>query len=389
MRKSICTLVLIVELLIGSGCATDMKNIEKLNYANAIGVDYKDGKYYAYIQFIDFQNVAKTSDDKKGPARIWIGEGVGHTFEEALFQPYETAQERIIWGHVTVILISESVLKEGIKEIYDCISRYHEYRMTPWVYATRESVKDIFSVPGFYQRSPLSTILHEPKGIHSQNSYVTSIRLQQLIRQNNEPGFTSCIPTLAVNKTQWSVKNKPDPKLMIDGAIFLKSDAYKSYIPLKELSGLRWVQPGMIRIGIPVPDPKDPSVHVVVDNPKASLKYINRGDRPQYDVNMKATGYIVNRTKNDLLNFRQLTSETEKAIEVEIRSLFRAGIDKKTDVLNLEYNLFRYHYDEWKAMSPAEDRLLTDDAIHDIHIDLNITHTSSEKNKTVQGRSRH
>ncbi|OPH46616.1 hypothetical protein BC351_14105 [Paenibacillus ferrarius] len=389
MRKSICTLVLIVELLIGSGCETDMKNIEKLNYANAIGVDYKDGKYYAYIQFIDFQNVAKTTDGQKGPARIWIGEGVGYTFEEALFQTYETAQERIIWGHVTVLLISESAFKEGIKGIYDSFSRYHEYRLTPWVYATRESVKDIFSVPGFYQRSPLSTILHEPKGIHSQTSYVTSIKLQQLMRQINEPGFTSCIPTLAVNKTQWSEKNKPEPKLMIDGAIFLKRDSYRSYFPLKELSGLRWVKPGTIRAGIPVPDRKDPSVQIVVDNPKASLTYMNSGDRPQYDVKMKATGYIVSRTKDDLLNFQQLTDETEKAIEVEIRSLFQTGIAKKTDVLNLEYNLFRYHYGEWKAMSPAEDSLLTDDALHDIHIDLNITHTSSEKNKSVQGTGRH
>ncbi|TXK71910.1 hypothetical protein [Paenibacillus sp. N3.4] len=75
-----------------------MKNIEKLNYANAIGVDYKDGKYYGYIQFIDFQNVAKSSDSKKGPSKVWIGEGVGYTFEEALFQTYETAQERIIGG---------------------------------------------------------------------------------------------------------------------------------------------------------------------------------------------------------------------------------------------------------------------------------------------------
>ncbi|WP_187274538.1 Ger(x)C family spore germination C-terminal domain-containing protein [Paenibacillus sp. N3.4] len=282
-------------------------------------------------------------------------------------------------------MISESVLKEGIRGIYDSFSRYHEFRLTPWVYATRESVKDIFSVPGFFERSPLSTILHEPKGIHSQTSYVTSIRLQQLIRQINEPGYTSCIPTLAINKIQWSEKNKPEPKLMIDGAIFLKSDAFRSYIPLKELSGLRWVQPGMIRVSIPVPDRKEPSVQIVVDNPKASLKYMNRGGRPQYDVKMKATGYAVSRTNNSLLNFRQLTSETEKAIEVEIRNLFRTGIDKKTDILNLEYNLFRYHYGEWKAMSPAEDGLLTDDAIHDIHINLNITHTSSEKNKSVQG----
>ncbi|RKP57367.1 Ger(x)C family spore germination protein [Cohnella endophytica] len=381
MRKSLSMLGLIVGWLLVSGCDNDMKNIEKLSYANAVGVDFKDGKYYGYIQMADFQNVAKTSTGTRGPSKIWIGEGSGDTFEEALFQVYETAQERIIWGHVSALVISESAMKEGIISIYESFSRYHEFRLTPWVYATRGSVKDIFSVTGFFERSPLDTMLHEPEAIHSQSSFVSPIKLHEVIRQINEPGFTLCIPSLAANKTQWSEKEKPELKLKINGAIFLKNDSFKSFIPLEELSGLRWVQSGIVRAGIPVPDPKDPSVQIVIDNPKSKVKTISRGDRPQFDIKVKATGSVVSRTKNDLLDYRQLTDATAKAIEDEIRKVFRTGIDHKTDILNLEYQLFRYHYGLWKSMSPAEDRLLTDDAIHDIRIKLNIVHTSSEKNK--------
>jgi len=381
--KIYCLLILTVGFVFCSGCATDIKNIEKLNYATALGVDFKDGKYYGYVQFIDFQSVAKTSDGKKEAAKVWVGEGMGSTYEESLFQIYRTAQERVYWGHVTAVLISEAALKEGFLSIYDSISRYYEFRLTPWVFATRESVKDILSVTGFYERSPLSTIIHEPKGIYSQTSIVKAIKVQALVRQITEPGYTVCIPSLSVNKKSWTTKDEPDPKLTIDGAVFLKDDRFKSFIPMKDLSGLRWIQRGTIRAAIPVPTKEKPSFQVVVDNPRTKLKY-DELDRPQFDIHMKAKGYIVSRTDNRIIEFQELNEQTRKAIREEIRKVFLAGVKKKTDVLNLEYNLYRYHFSRWQAMSSVEDRLLTEDAIRNINIDLNISHTSSEKNTRVE-----
>jgi spore germination protein KC len=381
-----CALIVMVGLLFCSGCATDVKDIDKLNYVSAIGMDYVDGKYHGYIQLIDFQSVAKTSDGQRQPAKIWVGEGVGSSFEESLFDLYRTAQERIYWGHMTAVVISESALKQGFGEVYDSIIRYYEFRLTPWVYGTRESIKDIFSTAGFFGQSPLSTILHEPEGTYSQTSSIKPIKLHRLIGQINEPGFTSCIPTLALNKKQWKEKNKIESKLMIDGAMFLKNESYLSYIPLKELAGLRWIQRGTVRAGVPVPNKTEPSVQIVVDKPKTKLKLNMAGDDIRYNIDMKATGYIVNRTQNSLLELRQLTEKTTEVIEQEIRKSFLAGLKKHTDIYNLEHNLYRYHYREWKAISPAESRLLNKNEIGDIHIDLNIEHSSSEKNTQIKRR---
>lgn len=356
-----------------------------MNYASAVGVDYKDGKYYGYIQFIDFQSIAKKEGGgQKQPARIWVGEGVGNSFEESFFDLYRTAQERIYWGHVTAVLITESAFKQGFESISDSLSRYYEFRLTPWVFGTRESIKDIFSSAGFFGESPLSTILHAPEGTYTQTSLIKSIKLHRLIAQVYEPGYTSCIPVLALNKKQWKEKNKPEPKLMIDGAIFLKNKSFRSYISLKKLNGLRWIQHGSERAGIPVPNKAAPVAQIVVDNPKTKLKFVNRGDGPQYKIKMKATAYIVNRSSNNLSELQQLTDKTKEAIEKEIRETFQAGREKQTDVLNLEHNLYRNHYREWKALSPAETKLLAEDVIREIKIDLNITHSSSKKNARIR-----
>lgn len=382
-HKRLYKLVVMLGLLVETGCATDVKDIDKLNYASTIGVDYKDGKYHGYIQFNDFQTVAKTTDTQRSAAKIWVGEGVGDSFEESLFDLYRTAQERIYWGHVTAIVISEAAFKQGIRNIYDSFVRYYEFRLTPWVYGTRESVKDILSTGGFFGQSPLSTILHEPTGNYSQTSYIKPIKLHRLIGQMNENGFTSCIPTLAVNKKNWVEKKNKEPKLMIDGAIFLKNEVYKSYIPLEELTGLRWIQPGSLRAGVAVPSKTEPSVQMVVENPKTKLKMVKIDDHLQYDMDMKASGYVVSRTNNELLGFQQLTQKSTESIEKEIRKSFMEGLKRKTDIYNLEHDLFRYHYQEWKAIPQVEETLLNENEIRDIHIHLNIQHTSNGKNSTI------
>nr|WP_276510076.1 Ger(x)C family spore germination protein [Paenibacillus qinlingensis] len=382
-HKRLCILVVVLGLLVETGCATDVKDIDKINYASTIGVDYKDGKYHGYIQFNDFQTVAKTTDTQRSSAKIWVGEGVGDSFEESLFDLYRTSQEIIFWGHVTAILISEAAFKQGIRSIYDSFVRYYEFRLTPWVYGTRESVKDILSTGGFFGQSPLSTILHEPTGNYSQTSYIKPIKLHRLISQMNENGFTSCIPTLAVNKKNWVEKKNKEPKLMIDGAIFLKNEFYKSYIPLEELTGLRWIQAGSVRAGVSVPSKTEPSVQIVIENPKTKLKMVKIDDQPQYNIDMKASGYVVSRTNNNLLGLQQLTQKSTEDIVKEIRKTFMEGLKRKTDIYNLEYDLFRYHYQEWKATSQVEGTLLNENEIRDIHIDLNIKHTGNGKNSTI------
>lgn len=387
LRKSIVVLVLIFESLLVSGCSsTDVKSIEKLNYVSSIGVDYVDGEYHSYIQLLEFLTVAKTDNKQQAPSNIWIGEGIGLSFEDSLFDLYRTSQEKIYWGHMTAIVISESAFKQGIGKIYDSFVRYYEFRLTPWVYGTRESVKDIFSTSGFYQQSPLATILHEPQGVYSQNSLIKSVRLHRLISQINESGFTSCIPTLVVNNNQWVETNKAEPKLMIDGAIFLKNEEFRSYIPLEKLNGLRWIQPGTIRASIAIPSKEDEDVQMVIDKPKTKLKLVQIGNKPQYNVLMKATGSIISRTSNNPTELQQLTNETKSAIEKEIREVYQIGLSEQTDILNLEYTLYRTDYKKWKAMSPVEETLLTKNTINDINIDLNITHSSSMKNSRM-GRS--
>ncbi|MBD3921978.1 Ger(x)C family spore germination protein [Paenibacillus sp. PR3] len=383
MGRTIMAIAVLIFLLCETGCSTDIKQIERLNFANAIGIDFQDGEYYIYVQLVSFQSVAK-SEGPRQPAKTWVGKGNGKSFEDTFFRIYLTAQERIIWAHVTAIVFSENALKAGLAPVIDSINRYQEFRMTPWVFATRGDVREMLSVNGFYDKSPLSTILHAPIGTYSQSSNIEPMKLFTMVKDMTEPGNTTVIPVLKVNKETWTMTDhKTDPKYEIEGAIFMKNTAFRAYIPLKKLNGLRWMQRGTVRAAVSLPSPEQMLVEVIMESPKAKVTLVNRGGQPQYKIDVRATGYVMYRENNAYPELSELTSETEKVIKEEIRQLYDLGVRKKTDVLNLEHALYVKNNRLWKRAHPIEDYLSSEELLKTIDVHVSITHSNASKNKRV------
>nr|WP_231571358.1 hypothetical protein [Paenibacillus sp. VKM B-2647] len=82
MKGMKITGILIALLVITTGC-WNIKEIQNISYATAIGFDYRDGKYIVYLQLIDFSSVAKLEGQQKSrEAPVWVGKGTGASFTE-------------------------------------------------------------------------------------------------------------------------------------------------------------------------------------------------------------------------------------------------------------------------------------------------------------------
>ncbi|WP_134701048.1 Ger(x)C family spore germination protein [Ammoniphilus sp. YIM 78166] len=367
-----------------TGC-TDAKRIEDLHYVTALGIDHKGDKYKVYAQSLSFSSVAKSEGSSKEPTLVTVGLGEGKSLEEAIFDVYQTAQERIFWAHMEAIVLSESVLKKGdFPKIHDSLVRYHEFRMTPWVFGTVEPMEEILTTKGFFGQSPLSTLLHEPLSTYEQASLIRPIQLYQAARELYEPGFTLSIPSLGIKEKSWEQDGKSDPKLYINGAFFLQKQSYKSFLTMEEIEGLRWIRPGTVRVGIPVPSLSDPAVQVVLDQPKYEFTLLDQKDKPTYQIQIKGNGYIVNRSENELLKLEKLTEKTADTIKKEIETLFEKAVETRTDLFNLEHDLYRNHFQVWKTTSSPQRVLLQEGTLAKIDVDLDIAHAASIKNKRVK-----
>lgn len=126
----------------------------------------------------------------------------------------------MLWANVTAIVLSENVLNKGLGSVFDGLTRYYEFRPTPWVFGTKAPMVDILSTTGFFNQSSLDTILHSPESSYEQSSTLKPVKLNQFAREFFDPGRTTYIPSLTVNDTQWKKNKKSEAKLAIDGDFF-------------------------------------------------------------------------------------------------------------------------------------------------------------------------
>lgn len=369
-------------ILLLTSCNTDIKEIQNLNFATAIGVDYRDDQYHIYVQMENFNNVAKTEGGDSSEPQVWVSETVGETFIAGFFKAYEAGQERILWAHVNAIVLSESAIEKGFNNIFDGITRYHEFRLTPWVYGTQLPIEEVLSTVGFYNQTSLDTVLHNPLRIHEQNSTIRPMQLHKLVREIFEPSFTTYIPSISIDTEQWKKSLTPEPKLKIDGAFFIQNSNFKGYFPYEQIKGIRWLTEDTERSFLLIPKDNDPQFLVAVSSPKPKIEVVSEKDPFQFNVSVRAEGVVSNRITNETLPITKMEEETNKMIENEIEQLYKLGIENKIDFLNLEHNIYRNYTKDWKRLGKSLP--LQEDNLREVTANVKLRHSGAFKNKIIK-----
>ncbi|TPE70121.1 Ger(x)C family spore germination protein [Halalkalibacterium halodurans] len=385
MIRKIKFLFFVVLFLVGttlSGCR-DVKEIQHLNYATAIGFDYRDGKYYGYIQFVSFEGIARTEGHVGQRGSMWVSEVAADTFEDSFFEVYQTTQERTVWAHVTSILLSEAALIKGFDDIFESLTRYYEFRLTPWVFATKEDIQEVFSTYGFYGQTSLDTILHVPLRIHDQSSKIRPIKFYQFSREIYEPVETSYIPSIRIDKEQWEKDNRVDPKLAQEGAFFIQNDQFKGFYSLDQIDGLRWISPDTMRTSIMIPDEKQTEFQIAVEYPWNRVEVFFDEGRLKCNVYLRLKGYFLSRTTNDTLKLQAIEQKAENAIRNEVKELFQLGVEENVDFFNIEHSLYRTDFKAWQQLKQSQAPILADGTLENVIIDLSIEHTGGMKNRKI------
>ncbi|WP_121605633.1 Ger(x)C family spore germination protein [Virgibacillus sp. Bac332] len=367
-------------LIVIVGCS-DVKEIQNKNYATAIGIDYKDDKYITYVQMVSLSGLSNAEGATNTPPDVFVSQSSAKTFNDALFKLYNTAQEKIIWSHVTSILLGEAAIKHGIRSIFDGMTRYNEFRLTPWVFGTKADIKDILSTQGFFNQGTLQTILHNPDDIIEQNSLFQPLKLHEFVREIYEPAFTSYIPSLAINHTQWKKNNKDDAKLMYDGTFFMKNNTFKGFFELQELKGLRWITPDTDRTAVLVSNQdNDDELLVVIEKIKVNIKNIMKKSKPRFNVHIEAEGYVTNQNKSSAIITDKVIKATKEVIKNQITDLYELGKEEGTDFFRLEHILYRDQHKYWKNLVNKDSFFTEDGILDEIQVDLVLRHAGAGKN---------
>ncbi len=370
MKKNKVLWIGFMLLTVLTGC-WDEKEIGIYGYATALGIDYEDEKYILYVQMLDFSNVAKQEENKvsEDPS-LYIGKSSGETIYEAITNLYRTSQEPLHWGQLGAVIYSETVLEKDIEDFQQAITRSGEFRYTPWIFGTKDSLEELFAVSGFFHLPPVYTILYQPEKTYEVYSYIEPLRMYDFISLFNEPGSTVALPSITVDTNAWRESGTEDTSkntLRINGGYQISEKKYKNWMSYKDLTGIRWVQAKTNNTSVKIMDDNDKELGTVeITGPSTNTRQTGTEEEIKFEIKIKAKGHVTDLQEE--LSQDQIEKLVEKQMRKEIIATYQKGLEKNIDVYNFKNILFR------NGMNPEKVKAvkLSEDSLSKITIDFHL-----------------
>jgi Ger(x)C family germination protein len=349
-RFFICLSLLSFLVLPISGC-WDYKNIVEMLYVTAIGFDYKDKEFRVYAQVINFGVNPSGQSGPTSPERSIVGIGKGRTVNLAFNDLYRTSQRRISWSHIRSLVVTEDALSALGADCFDAMKRYREFRYAPWVYTTKGEIGELFIAQSFFDMSPMTTLMQSPRDTFAQSSWNHLVNLQDYQIDIHEPGFTTPVPILAIDKEVWSDEKKLQPKLKLNGVHVIYDNKLIGQLSQKDLKGERWMNPRTVRT------PLDIGFGVLsITNVKPRISYQKSGGDYIFNVSVHAHGNIVEWLDNTMSE-SEIRILAEEKMAQEIRQTFETAISRGMDFYNFQNELFRHGVKDYASFRPDEGSL--------------------------------
>ncbi|RKD24623.1 spore gernimation protein [Ammoniphilus oxalaticus] len=365
MKKRI--LVMLIFLTFLSGC-WDANEPDRMFYINGIGVDFKDGKYEVYAQFIHFSNVAKSEQPLTQIAQAEVGHARGHTMDEAIFQLYHSADQRVYWGHFSYLVVSEEAMRKGkLSSVLDSFIRYKETRYQIWVYTTKDPVQDILVVNPILNKAITLSKLGDPENSYEQESFIEPINIRKLIIALDEPGHEAMIPLISVEENFRSIE-KPIQQTALSGVGIVTPNSFKGFIESDKARGLQWMNNNTKRGQVTFKLDGENYLTMVIDKVGVNVEPIVSKGKVEFviDVDLDAT---VSTIGENVTNAR-IKSEIEAKVEKEIKSTYKEALKQDIDIYRLSEQLYRKDVNTWKKHQKDGKLALSEESIRNLNINV-------------------
>ncbi|WP_270885113.1 Ger(x)C family spore germination protein [Paenibacillus aestuarii] len=365
-------MVIIIFLPLLTGC-WGAREIEHLAYVNSIGIDYVKGKVVFYIQLISFNNIAKKEAGSAiNKQVVSIGKGEGRTVDEAIFDLYRTAQQRLSWSHVKTLLFTEAALREDvIHGILDQMDRYYEFRYTIWTMATRGSIENTFNAYPTQNMSTLYSQLNNPHDRYSQNSLVAPLYLHKFIWKWDESGQILLLPTVNINENDWVENKKPSPQLQQDGICAIQNKQLMGCFKLDDMLGLRWLEKKTVRTPLALETEQKPLAMMIVQKVKPSIEPRTSQNKLTFHIKVKAQCSVTEQEKPATEN--ELKELAVEEIKKQIQKTYLIGLQSGADLLGLSNSLYRSNPAEWHRLEKDGVLPLKPESLGEIDVSLGLT----------------
>ena len=356
MKKFVLIIITLFILLISSGCY-NYKEINDMAIVSSIGID-KDNKNDKYIVSAQIMNSKESENSEDSQITVYTKEG--DTVHEALRNITLKSPRKLYGNHLSKIVLSEEVAKEGIDNILDTFNRVTEVRNEFIITIVKEDkASDVLKVLTTTESIPAEYVKLSLKIADETSGLTYATKLDEFISLYLKKGIDPVVPVLKIDKKEkkgTTINNitttNPISKIVIEDLAVTNKGKLETYLKNEEVIGYNFLRNQIQKMIIPVKCDDEnnyASISILKNKTKSSAEKKDNKYIINFNINSEAiiTEYNCKKDLTDEKVIKELEKDTEKKIKRYIKKSLNKQKKTKGKFLGLE-RLIYLDYPKYK-----------------------------------------
>lgn len=345
MKKFVLIIITLFILLISSGCY-NYKEINDMAIVSSIGID-KDNKNDKYIVSAQIMNSKESEDSEDSQITVYTKEG--DTVHEALRNITLKSPRKLYGNHLSKIVLSEEVAKEGIDNILDIFNRITEVRNEFIITIVKEDkASDVLKVLTTTESIPAEYVKLSLKIADKTSGLTYATKLDEFISLYLKKGIDPVVPVLKIDKKEkkgTTINNitttNPISKIVIEDLAITNKGKLETYLKNEEVIGYNFLRNQIQKMIIPVKcDDENNYASILILKNKTKSNTAKKDNKYIINFNINSEAIITEyNCKKDLTDekvIKKLEKDTEKKIKRYIKKSLNKQKETKGKFLGLE-----------------------------------------------------
>ncbi|KAB2335666.1 Ger(x)C family spore germination protein [Bacillus mesophilum] len=356
-----------------------LKNIQDLTYIVAIGLDYDEVKqeYKAYIQSINFANVAKQEGAKSiEPIPSFIATATGETLNLAVSKLYKKSKPPLFFGHTLSLVLSENLVKNKFDEVITEIGRNRSLRPTLRLLVAKENIEEILNTKALFNYPSVYSVIYKHSSEQISQNEITPILLMDFLRDYYEPMGTAKLPSVKIDQDTWKAEQNY-PVLYFDGYTVFQNQEYITTLAFKDAFLANWLLEDNIIFDHKVEKNGQLLAAISLTLSKFKIKFQKSEQSPAFSIEVSVQGDLLEKIKD--IPTEELINLIEKDLEKRITELYDFGVENNMDILNTGVKWYRNHPKKFKELNDLNSFYLEKDSLTAVKVDVQIVNQNTYK----------
>lgn len=405
-RKSILVFIVILALISG-GC-WNRREPEFLAIVIAMAFDYDEERelYQVIAQvanplMMDPEGVRIAGEDRA----FWVVSAYGHTPFDATRNLSQGSSRQYFWAHNRIVLFSEAVARQGIREILDFIDRERQLRLIGRPAVVEGDIRKLMEADFPIEEKGGTGLDRQMVTIQFEESVFHDKFLIELYTSYESPGWEMFMGKIEVQEeaidsdedegededgNEDEAENDDDgggelpgedsPSLIGGGALF-KGDRMVGWATEFQSEGWLYAEGRGHRYNLTFEGPEeyeDTLVSIEVFDTISEMRPVVNGDDIRVEIEVNVNGRIQNISsvpgmalEKDNVFLRSLERRAAQVVRNRIKDMMQRSQELETDIMGFGNLLYRKKPEVWEQVKDDWDDMYPDVAA-DIDVFFNI-----------------